>query len=264
MRSRKWSRDVLFDEPVAVVAPDDGIGEIEILDHGLELTAVAFGDLAAEDHRELGGPADRAVGIQQADLEVRMAGIGNAWHIPKNPQPPGQASMRFPLEGIEADTPVILSNGNQFKGQGTTGNQTQSGSALLIRKAGETTFKPLPMQFQSTSLNDKFFFSTIPANTFQAGTWSIITSRLTIPTGRQHSCTAATADHLPLPTKRRLRRTLSRLRSVSRWQQRAVPLFRFRPSPGPHLSELRAYRAGRPRPGGHATCQHHCIRAACR
>src|SRR5262249_39950000 len=58
--------DVLFDEPVAVVAPDDGVGEIEILDDGLQLAAVAFGDLAAEDHRELAGLADRAVGIQQA------------------------------------------------------------------------------------------------------------------------------------------------------------------------------------------------------
>jgi len=35
-------------------AQDDRIGEIEILDHGLQLPAVAFGDLAAEDHRELG------------------------------------------------------------------------------------------------------------------------------------------------------------------------------------------------------------------
>jgi hypothetical protein len=48
--------------------------------------------------------------------------------------------MRFPFEGIEAEMPVILSNGNQFKGQGNAENPTQSGSALLLRKAGEAAF----------------------------------------------------------------------------------------------------------------------------
>lgn len=98
-----------------------------------------------------------------------MANIGNAWHIPQNPQPQGQASMRLPIEGIDAATVVTLSNGNQFQGAGTTGNQTQSGSAVMIRKAGDPAFQPLPVQFQSTQGNDKFFLTTIPANTFQAG-----------------------------------------------------------------------------------------------
>jgi alpha-D-xyloside xylohydrolase len=98
-----------------------------------------------------------------------MANIGNAWHIPQNPQPQGQASMRFPFEGIDAETVVTLSAGNQFQGAGTTGNQTQSGSAVMIRKAGDPAFKPLPIVFQSAQGNDKFFFATIPANTFQAG-----------------------------------------------------------------------------------------------
>lgn len=98
-----------------------------------------------------------------------MANIGNAWHIPQNPQPHGQASMRFPLEGIDAETVVTLSNGNQFQGAGTTGNQTLSGSAVMIRNAGDSAFKPLPVQFQLTLGNDKFFFAKIPANTFQAG-----------------------------------------------------------------------------------------------
>ena len=54
-------------------------------------------------------------------------------------------------------------------GAGTTGNQTQSGSAVMIRKAGDPVFRPLPMQFQSTHGNDKFFFGTIPAHMFQSG-----------------------------------------------------------------------------------------------
>ena len=98
-----------------------------------------------------------------------MANLGNAWHIPNNPQPQGQASMRFPVEGIDAETAVTLSNGNQFQGAGTPGNQTQSGSAVMIRRAGDAAFRSLPMQFQLTQGNDKFFFAKIPPNTFQAG-----------------------------------------------------------------------------------------------
>jgi hypothetical protein len=98
-----------------------------------------------------------------------VANIGNAWHIPRNPQPQGQAGMRFPLEGIDPETVVTLSNGNQFQGAGTIGNHTQSGSAVMIRKAGDPVFKPLPVEFQPAQGNDKFFFAGIPAKTFQAG-----------------------------------------------------------------------------------------------
>jgi hypothetical protein len=98
-----------------------------------------------------------------------MAGIGNAWHIPINSQPSGQESMRFPVEGIDAETAVTLSSGSQFKGPGTTGNQTQSGSALMIRKVGDAGWSAVPVHFQSAQGNDKFFFSTISANTFHAG-----------------------------------------------------------------------------------------------
>src|SRR6266571_1864453 len=98
-----------------------------------------------------------------------MAGIGNAWHIPKNPDPPGQATMRFPLVATEAGTAVTLVNGNQFQGVGVTGNQTQSGSALMVRKARDPTWTPLPMGFRSASGNNKYFTTTIPAKTFRAG-----------------------------------------------------------------------------------------------
>jgi hypothetical protein len=66
--------DVLLDEPVAVVAPDDRVGEIQILDHRLQLAAIAFRDLAAEDHRDLGGLADGAVGIQQPRAQLIEGG----------------------------------------------------------------------------------------------------------------------------------------------------------------------------------------------
>jgi len=41
-------------------------------------------------------------------LEVMMAGIGNAWHLPRNAEPPGQVSMRFPFVSIEAAAKVTL------------------------------------------------------------------------------------------------------------------------------------------------------------
>jgi hypothetical protein len=62
--------------------------------------------------------------------------VGNAWHIPKNAEPVGQASMRFPFSSIEADAEVTLFSGNRFQGFGVTGNQTESGSALMVQKAG--------------------------------------------------------------------------------------------------------------------------------
>jgi alpha-D-xyloside xylohydrolase len=95
--------------------------------------------------------------------------IGNAWHIPRNVPPLGVASMRFPVEDIDSGVDVVLSNGNQFRGSGNAANQTQSGSRVMIRRAGEGAFTELPMQFQGTFGNDKFFFATVPADRFPAG-----------------------------------------------------------------------------------------------
>ena len=82
-------------------------------------------------------------------------GIGNAWHIPMNGEPPDQPSMRSPLTAIEEGTAVTLFNGNQFQGPGVTGDQTQSGSAVLVRKASDPTFTALPMKFHSAVENNK-------------------------------------------------------------------------------------------------------------
>jgi len=70
--------DVLLDEPVAVVAADNRIGQIQVLDHGLQLAAIAFGDFAAEDHRDLVRLPDGAVGIQQALAQVVERGAPRA------------------------------------------------------------------------------------------------------------------------------------------------------------------------------------------
>ncbi len=96
-------------------------------------------------------------------------GIGNAWHIPDHAEPAGRASMRLPLRAIEAAADVTFVTGNQFQGPGVTGNQTQTGSALLARKSGAVAWMSLPMAFFAAAANNKYFIATIPANTFQPG-----------------------------------------------------------------------------------------------
>jgi hypothetical protein len=78
-----------------------------------------------------------------------MAGIGNAWHIPNTLQPWGQASLRFPLDTIGGGTTVMRSNGQHFQGPEIAGNQTQWGSALMIRKAGDASWTPLALSTYS-------------------------------------------------------------------------------------------------------------------
>lgn len=58
--------DILFDEAVAIVATDDRVGQVHILNFGLQFAAILFGDSAAKDHGDFVGLANGAVGIQQA------------------------------------------------------------------------------------------------------------------------------------------------------------------------------------------------------
>src|SRR5271169_2695732 len=58
--------DVLFDEAMAIVATDDGIGEIEVLEYGLQLSAILFRDLTTKDDGDLVGLPDGAVGIEKS------------------------------------------------------------------------------------------------------------------------------------------------------------------------------------------------------
>ena len=52
-------------KPLPVMTADDRVGQIHVFDHGLQLSAVLFGDLAAEDHGDLVGLTDGSVGVQQ-------------------------------------------------------------------------------------------------------------------------------------------------------------------------------------------------------
>ena len=56
---------VLLDKAVAVMAADHRVGQVHVFDLGLQLAAVLFGDLAAEDDGDLVRLADGPVGVEQ-------------------------------------------------------------------------------------------------------------------------------------------------------------------------------------------------------
>ena len=57
--------DVLLDEAVAIVAANHRVGQVHVLDLGLQLATIVLADLATEDHGDLVGVADRSIGIEQ-------------------------------------------------------------------------------------------------------------------------------------------------------------------------------------------------------
>src|SRR5439155_17102741 len=71
--------------------------------------------------REDGMRVDRVALTPNANLQPIL---GNAWHIPNNPEPAvGLPSMRIPVNGIFSNTAVVIVNGNQYQGTGNTGDQ---------------------------------------------------------------------------------------------------------------------------------------------
>ena len=68
---------VLLDEAVAVMAADHRVGQVHVFDLGLQLAAIALGDLAAEDRGDLVRLADGPVGVEEplAELVERGAAM---------------------------------------------------------------------------------------------------------------------------------------------------------------------------------------------
>ena len=62
--------DILLDKAIGIMAADDRIGQADIFYHGLKLTFVLFGNLAAKDDGDLVGPADPAISIQEPSPEL--------------------------------------------------------------------------------------------------------------------------------------------------------------------------------------------------
>jgi hypothetical protein len=58
-----------IDEAVAIVTTDDRVGQVHVLDLGLQLAAILFADLATEDDGDLVRLADGAVGVKETLTE---------------------------------------------------------------------------------------------------------------------------------------------------------------------------------------------------
>jgi hypothetical protein len=96
-----------------------------------------------------------------------MANLGNAWHIPDNPEPRGRAGMREPVGAIVPGIAITIITGNQFQGAGNPGNQLQTGSALFFKETADADWTSLPLIFLRMLDNNKYYQAEIPANSFQ-------------------------------------------------------------------------------------------------
>jgi hypothetical protein len=92
-----------------------------------------------------------------------MPFFGNAWHLPGSSEAPAGAGMREPLFPTDPATGVTIYSGNQFQGDGNTGNQLEVGSSVVWRTAN-TQWIGLPMTFSNARGNNKYFSATIPVS----------------------------------------------------------------------------------------------------
>lgn len=93
-----------------------------------------------------------------------MSNLGNAWHIPDNPEPRGRGGMRDPIGAIVPGTAITIVSGNQFQGGGNPGNQLQTGSSVFFKRATDAAWTELPMTFYRTFGNNKYYTATIRAD----------------------------------------------------------------------------------------------------
>jgi hypothetical protein len=94
--------------------------------------------------------------------------LGNAWHLPGNPEPIGQAGMRDPVFPADPTAPVTVFSGNQYRGDGNPGNQLQDGSAVRFRTASDAGWTTVPLLFASAAGDNQYYSAALPA--FPAGT----------------------------------------------------------------------------------------------
>ena len=98
-----------------------------------------------------------------------MANLGNAWHLPSNPEPRGNAGMRDPVFPTDPVPTVTVFSGNQFQGGGNPGNQLQVGSAVLFKQATDAAWQTVPLIFATAIGNNKYYSAAIPTGAFPTG-----------------------------------------------------------------------------------------------
>src|SRR5215469_11608822 len=96
-----------------------------------------------------------------------ITNIGNAWHIPRNVEPPG--TMRDPVTSISPGSSVLIFSGNQFQGPGNAGDQLETGSTVFFRRASDIGWTALPMRFESFSGNNKYYAAILGTDNLKAG-----------------------------------------------------------------------------------------------
>lgn len=117
-----------------------------------------------------------------------MANLGNAWHIPANPEPRGVAGMRNPVVPTAPGPPVIVSTGNQFAGGAGQGNQLQIGSSLFFKQATMASWVEAPLIFAAQIGNNKYYSGTIPQAVSSRATSCSITCASRMTTTTPPSC----------------------------------------------------------------------------
>lgn len=98
-----------------------------------------------------------------------MVNLGNAWHIPANPEPRGWSGMRDPVFPTTPISSVTIATGNQFQGAGNAGNQLQDGSSLLFKRATDGEWTAVPLTFAAVVGNNKYYSAELQVGAFQPG-----------------------------------------------------------------------------------------------
>ena len=96
--------------------------------------------------------------------------LGNAWHLPGNPEPFGAAGMRDPIFPTDPVSAITVFSGSQYQGDGNPGNQLQDSSAVMFKQTTDTAWTKAPMAFATAINNNKYFSATIPVGAFETGT----------------------------------------------------------------------------------------------
>lgn len=93
---------------------------------------------------------------------VSAANPGNCWHHPASAEPVG-AYMRNPRHPF-TNQAVTIYNGNQFAGEGVTGDQ--SGGTVYYRLQGTGGWSSTAMSYDSAGGNNKYWRGAVPAGAF--------------------------------------------------------------------------------------------------
>ena len=96
-----------------------------------------------------------------------MPNVGNAWHLPANPEPRGRGGMRDPVGAVVAGAALTIRSGNQFAGPGNAADQLQDGSAVFARRATDQDWTEFPLFFSAQVDNNKYFEATACSTSWQ-------------------------------------------------------------------------------------------------